>query len=89
MSRLTRAQARLVSLEARLAEVDAAYAAVLNAASSSDGENSYSNQSFEAVAKERRALEAEIEQLHETIDGLQGTEGGSSVASFQTAEATS
>ena len=89
MSKLSRLQARLVRVQARIEEIETAYPTILNSASSSDGETSFANQGFEGVARTyERLLETE-ETIQEQIDALSGDAGGGcSVATFQSPSAT-
>lgn len=84
MSLLTRLSAELVQVQARIAEIEAAYPTLAKHKSYSKGfgELSATYQDFGAVATEYRTLLARQETLSQQIDDLNGTETGSSVAAF-------
>ena len=84
MSRLTRLATRLASVQARIANIEAAYPTLAKHKSYSKGfgELSSTYQDFGPLANEYRLLLEQEEALSEQIDILNGTETGSSVASF-------
>lgn len=83
MSQLTRLQARLTRTTARLTAVEQQYDNILAAASSTDGETAFSNQSLADVERVRATLENEVEALNQQIDALQGSGSETSLATFQ------
>ena len=86
MSKLTRLATTLARVQARIADIELAYPtlAKMKSYSKGFGELSATYQDFGAIAKEYRDLLEQEESLSEQIDVLNGTETGSSVASFTT-----
>ena len=84
MSRLTRLASQLARIQARIAVIETAYPAIVQVKSYSKGfgEVSATYQDFGPVAREYRELLAAEESLSQDIDALDGTETGSSVATF-------
>lgn len=86
MSKLSRLQATLVKVEARIVEIEAAYPtlAKYKAYSKGFGEVSTTYQEFGPVAKEYARLLEQQTALNDQIAELQDSEnGGSYVASFR------
>jgi hypothetical protein len=86
MSKLTRLQASLAKIDARILEVEVAYPLIVKVKSYSKGfgEVSTTYQEFGAVAGEYRRLLAAKDQLEDQIAELSESEsGGSAVAEFQ------
>lgn len=89
MSEATRLQNRIDRTQARLDAVSAQYDSILAAASSSNGDTSFSNQSLDAVGRERRSLEEELAELYRQQEALTGESGGgTSLPTFQSPSAT-
>jgi hypothetical protein len=86
MSRLTRLSARLVQVQARIAEIEASYPTLTKykGYSKGFGELSATYQDFGAVGREYRELLAQEDAIEDQIDNLTGTETGSAVATFYT-----
>jgi len=90
MSRLTRRQAELTAVDARIAEIVVAYPALAKVKSYSQGFGAISTtyQDFGPLAAEYRMMLDRKEWLEGEIDELtDGDDGGSSVASFRNPEA--
>jgi len=89
MSKLSRYQARLTRVEARIADIEAAYPTIAKVKGYSQGFGAVSvtYQDFGAVGVEYNRLLDQQEWLAGEIDALTtGDDGGSSVASFRGVE---
>jgi len=85
MAKLDRLRTKLTKIEARIAEIEAAYPSIVKYKSYSHnfGEIQTSYQEFGPVAQEYRQLLTEQEALEDKIDDLAGDENGRShVAEF-------
>lgn len=84
MSKLTRLAATLAKVQARIAEIEAAYPTLAKVKNYSKGFNELqmTYQDFGAIAREYRALLDQEESISEKIDALNGTETSSYVSAF-------
>lgn len=88
MSQLTILTARLAKVQARIADIEAAYPTLAKTKSYSQGfgEVSATYQDFGAVASEYARLLEQETVLQGQIDAINGTETGSSIAAFNGAQ---
>jgi prefoldin subunit 5 len=85
MSKLTRLQTKLTTIDARIAEIEAVYPTIVQYKSYSHnfGEIQTAYQEFGPVAREYRQLLSDKDVIEDQIEELQATESGvSSVANF-------